>query len=332
MSWREADLLPALLVVLQGPDGLDAANRVALGPGDDAAVWHPTRPVVVTVDSVVAGCDWLPDYTPHRAIGHRALAVNLSDLAAMGATPRVALLALELPADADPEAVLAAARGLRALADVHRVSIVGGDLGCSPGPARWTVTAMGEQLGTLLRRDAARPGDKVWLVGPQRGLAVGAAAAGLAMLQHGFGHEPAAQQVIAAHLWPTPQVAAGQWLAGHGGRLAALDVSDGLGLDALRLARASDVALTLALPQPPWLTPWLQTVADDLGLDWRQWVASGGDDYALLVVAAPDQDLSHLEATPIGWATAGAGVTMTVAGQPTSPGGHLHGAAAARDA
>jgi thiamine-monophosphate kinase len=315
MSWREADLLPALLAVLQGPDGLDAGNGVVLGPGDDAAVWQPSGAVVATVDSVVAGCDWLPEWTPHEAIGHRALAVNLSDLAAMGAKPRVVLLALELPPDADPADVLASARGLRRLADRHNVSIVGGDLGCSPGPARWTVTALGEQGGALLRRTTAQPGDRVWLVGPQQGLAVGAAAAGLAMLKHGFANEPAAQPVLAAHLWPEPQVAAGQWLSGLGRRVAVL---------------ASGVSLALDLPRPPWLTPWLQTVADNLGLDWRQWVAAGGDDYALLVAAPPDLDLSPLGATHIGWAGLGVGVTLAVAGQPTVLGGHLHGAATAK--
>ena len=287
-----------------------------VGNGDDAAVWQPDGPVVATIDSVVAGVDWLIGLMPAAAIGHRAAAVNLSDLAAMGAQPRVLLLALELPPDADVDELLAAARGLRALADQHDAAVVGGDFGISPGPARWTVTALGTLRGEPMRRDRVQPGDAVWLVG-----AVGQAALGLAALRAGD-DQP---QLIAAHVWPQPRVAAGLRLQALGVR-AAIDVSDGLGLDAQRLAQASRVDLHLDVPRPGWVTAALETWLTTRGLDWRAACAAGGDDYALLCAAPTRIDLTELGATRIGHATAGSGqVALRIDGRLAQGGGFRHG-------
>ncbi len=289
---------------------------VLVANGDDAAVWQPDGPVVATVDSVVAGVDWLEGRTPAAAIGHRAAAVNLSDLAAMGARPRLLLLALELPPDHDVDALVAAAAGLQALAAQHGALVVGGDFGLSPGPARWTVTALGTLAGPPLRRDGARPGDALWLFG-----AVGLAALGLAALQAGD-DQPLA---IAAHLWPQPLVTLGLALQRAGVR-AAIDVSDGLGLDAQRLAQASGVDLVLDLPPPTWLSPPLVAWLALRRLDWRTAMAAGGDDYALLCAAPPGLDLTDLGGLRIGDVQAGTGqVVMRIAGKSVTVQGYCHG-------
>ena len=311
-----------------------ALPHVVVPNGDDAACLRTRGLTVATVDSIVEGVDWLPDATPPDAIGHRAAAVNLSDLAAMGATPTALLLALELPPDAQVADVLAAAAGLAALADRHGVAVVGGDLGFAPGPQRWSVTALGEVEGQPLRRNAARPGDRLWLVGD-----VGRAALGLELLR-AAGSAAAvapgwAQACVQRHLYPQPLVAAGRALQAAGGRMAAIDISDGLGLDARRLAAASDVTLDLALPQPAWLGAAALHDCERLQLDWRAACASGGDDYALLVAAPPDTDIAGLlqaagvdaAVQRLGHARAGeaGAVHLTVAGRVMAPGGWAHG-------
>jgi thiamine-monophosphate kinase len=233
---------------------------------------------------VVAGVDWLTASTPARAIGHRAAAVNLSDLAAVGARPAVLLLALELPPDADADAVIKAAGGLRDCAHRFGACVGGGDVGFSPGPARWTVTALGELAGAPMRRDAARAGDVAWLVGE-----VGLAAVGLEFLRAGKALAPWQEVCTARHLWPEPQVDAGVRLQQSGARIACIDVSDGLGLDAARLAQASGVTLDLAVHPSPSLDV---EACEQAGVAWRRACASGGDDYALLVVAEPDFDVA----------------------------------------
>lgn len=275
--------------------------QVVLGNGDDAAVLRSGGDVVLTVDSVVEGIDWLPHKTPARAIGHRAAAVNLSDLAAMGATPQALLLALELPNTALVSLVLEAAAGLAALADRCGCAVIGGDVGFSPGPARWTVTAVGQLQGPGLRRDCARPGDAIWLVGD-----TGLAALGLQLLASDrLLDQPWMQACVDAHLWPQPQIQAGRALQALGLQLAAIDISDGLWRDADRLARASGVDLHLALETPQSLHR-----AKAMGFDVAQAMAHGGDDYALLIAAPAQMDVAAVvgqSARRIGVARAGGG-------------------------
>ncbi len=312
---------------------LDRPGACAVGNGDDALVWQPTGQVVATVDSVVEGVDWLADQTPAEAIGHRAAAVNLSDLAAMGAEPKLLLLALECRGEISSEVVLRAARGLAALADRCGCSVAGGDVGLSPGPMRWSVTALGQLQGPPLLRSSARPGDRVWLIGQ-----VGLAAVGLAWLQRHprlpeAGHW--AEPFVRAHLWPEPQLAAGrhlQQLACAGARLACIDVSDGLALDAARLADASRVGIHLQLDAPAWPTEALQWL-ERQGLSPSELVGAGGDDYALLVSAPAELDLvaawpwPELPCCAIGQATVGpAGKAFVAVGNQVVQGaGWLHG-------
>lgn len=313
-------------------DSSDPAHGVVLGPGDDAAVLAPAAPLVVTMDAISAGCDWIEASALPGDIGHRAVAVNLSDLAAMGATPRWLLLGLELAPAWPWTDLCVAVEGALALTRQHGATLVGGDVGIRPGPTTWTITAIGEQRQRLLRRDGARPGDRVWLIG-----ALGLAALGLRALQDASVRLPSPLRLRAeeAHRRPKPQVQAGLALAATAGVHAAIDVSDGLGLDAQRLAEASGVHLELVVDELPCLDRAAQGQLEALGLDWRAAVARGGDDYALLVCAEPQLDLAALqgltEAAPraIGWVEQGSGVTLTLAGRDASAelGGYVHGAA-----
>jgi thiamine-monophosphate kinase len=310
----------ALVAALKKIFGPSTHPAVELGIGDDAALLRSRHPLAWTIDSVVEGVDWLPASTPSKAIGHRAAAVNLSDLAAMGARPVALLLALELPPHTPVRSVLAAAKGLAELARAHKADVIGGDVGFSPGPQRWTVTALGEIDAQPLLRTAARPGDDVWLVGD-----VGLAALGLHALKLGNTAD-FTNLAVQAHLWPQPQIELGKFMARSMGRVACIDISDGLGLDARRLALASGVALALDLPRPDWLTPAAEAQWLSLGADWRQACASGGDDYALLVATAPGSGFDSF-AKKIGHVCAGpAGdVELAVGGVTMDPGGWLHG-------
>jgi thiamine-monophosphate kinase len=262
-------------------------HDIELGPGDDAAIWQPEGTVVATVDSIVCGTDWLDGHTPAADIGHRAIAVSLSDLAAMGAQPQVALLALQARPTTPVDRLLASVDGLVKTARRFGVRLLGGDLGIGATES-WTVTALGCLAGPAMRRDAGQSGDAVWLVGE-----VGAAAVGLAALRS-MTSSPQLKACIGRHLRPEPLVAAGVALQTSGHRIAAIDVSDGLWLDAERLAKASEVRLELTIDRPRWATDPVTAFCRQQGLNWRDAVAGGGDDYALLLTVAPDIEVSEI--------------------------------------
>ena len=159
----------------------EAPAWLLVGIGDDAAVVEPerNRVEVLTVDALVEGVHFDRAFVPPDAIGHRALAVNLSDLAAMGATPRLALLSMALPAQLPLDDFDAIVAGFAALAAQHRLHVVGGNLTRSPGPLMIDVTVMGTvKRRQALTRGGARPGDELYVSGT-----IGAAAAGLGMLR-----------------------------------------------------------------------------------------------------------------------------------------------------
>ncbi|MCM2131880.1 thiamine-phosphate kinase [Larsenimonas rhizosphaerae] len=290
----------------------DAAG-VVLGPGDDGAVLapRPDHQLVVSADTSNVGVHFPAD-APADAIGHRALAVNLSDLAAMGAVPRWYTLALTLP-DADAEWLDDFASGLHRLADRHGITLVGGDV--TRGPLSISITVMGEvPAGELISRHGARPGDVLAVTGP-----IGGAHGGLELWQQGqrdMGHP-----LIAAYLLPEPRVAAGQCLRGLVS--AGLDISDGLWADLGHLCLASGVGAQL-MPSVP-VAPDLAT-ATESARDAAVW--HGGDDYELLLAIAPGQwDVANEAMSsiggklyPIGECTSTAGIH----GGPSSAGGWQH--------
>jgi len=291
---------------------------VTLGVGDDAALLEPAagRELVVTVDAIVAGRHF-PAGTEPRSIGHRALAVNLSDLAAMGADPKWATLALTLP-KADPRWLDGFAAGFAALAREHEVALVGGDT--TAGPLTVSVQLIGDvPRGAALRRDGARPGDLLVVTGT-----LGDSGAGLALR---LGTLSTAESAAAAELerrfdYPTPRVAFGR--AARGLASAAMDLSDGLAGDLPKLVAASRVAAQVEIANLP-LSAALRRVAS---LEQaRDWAIGAGDDYELLLTV-PAGRLEALTAaagqlnltlTVVGRIVAGEGVGWTLAGRSVAP-------------
>jgi thiamine-monophosphate kinase len=292
-----------------------ARADVRLGIGDDAAILAPPpgHDLVVSTDTLVAGVHFTP-LTSARDLGWKSLAVNLSDLAAMGATPAWALLALTLP-DADPGFVEDFAKGFSELAAQHHVALVGGDT--TGGPLSVTVVVHGfVPIGHAMRRAGAQPGDQVFVTGT-----LGDAAAGLRcfdgrdLLAHALFNAPLGtrESLIARLHRPTPRITAGSALRGLAS--ACIDVSDGLLADLGHIAERSRVGIeidALELPASSALLA-LFDAPERLALQ-----ASGGDDYELAFTASPTRAVDLLRdlarvgcgATRIGRVVAGDGVRL----------------------
>lgn len=254
-------------------------NHTILGVGDDGAVIAP-RPdmeLVISTDMLVAGTHFLPDTDP-ESLGWKALAVNLSDLAAMGAEPRWALLAAALPG-ADEDWIAAFCRGFFGLAQRFGVDVIGGDT--TRGPLNLAPTVIGEvPAGQALTRAGARPGDTIWVSG-----APGLAALGLAQLQGRAELTPAwRERCLAALHRPEPRIDLGQALRplAH----AVIDVSDGLLADLGHILERSAVSAVLELEALP-RTALSAAPGVELG---QACLLGGGDDYELAFTAAPEDD------------------------------------------
>lgn len=261
-----------------------AASRddVVLGIGDDAAILHmpPDRQLVVAMDTLNSGVHFPPETAP-ADIGWKALAVNLSDLAAMGAEPAWCTLSLSLP-ESDVDWLDDFLNGFLALAARHRVALVGGDT--TRGPLSVCVTAHGFVAPrAALRRDAAQIGDDVWVTG-----ALGDAAAALRQWQAGAAIDPALRLRLDR---PTPRVAAGLALAGIAH--ACIDVSDGLLADLGHVCHASRVGVEIDVDALP-VSDALMTAFDPATR--RELQAAGGDDYELCFTAAKTSRLAVQEA------------------------------------
>ena len=261
---------------------------VRVGIGDDCAVLEPDAGelVLATTDLLLEDVHFRRRYAQPGDIGWKALAVNLSDIAAMGGRPRWALVALACPLSARAEDVRAFYTGALALADEHGVSIVGGDTSSSPAGWLVNVTLLGTSARLPLRRSTARVGDLVAVTG-----SLGRSRAGFALLDRA-GPEPdvdatARADVLAAHLRPRPRVKEGQWLAAAGGVTAMIDLSDGLATDLGHVARESAVGARVHVDRVP-VAATARAVAAALGEDALAWATSGGEDYELLIACAPE--------------------------------------------
>ncbi|MCE3027198.1 thiamine-phosphate kinase [Salinicola sp. DM10] len=276
---------------------------IVVDNGDDCAVIAPTpgHQLAISVDTSVVDVHFPAD-APPAAIGHRALAVALSDLAAMGARARWCTLALTLP-ETDPDWLAALGEGFHALAERCGCALIGGDV--TRGNLSLGVTVHGElPAGSALTRAGARVGDWIAVTGYP-----GRAAEGLARWQQG--ERDLAHPLLDAYLRPQPRLAAGEGLRGLAS--AAIDVSDGLLADLGHLLRASNVGAQLDLAALPLATPLRATLDAD---QVQRRVLAGGDDYELLVTLPPaqleraQQQLAalHLPLTPIGRIVAGEGI------------------------
>jgi thiamine-monophosphate kinase len=306
----EFDLIARLVERLPPP-----SPRLRVASGDDAAVVEPAPgPEAVTVDAVVEGVHFTrPEFSP-EAIGRKALATALSDLAAMGAEPGEAYVVLGASPEEDEAVLLGIADGMAEVALRDGISIAGGDFVRAP-QLLLSVTCVGyEQSGVpLVTRSGAQVGDVVAVTGH-----LGGGAAALKLLQ---GFEPtglatvAVERLLAYQLDPRPRLAEGRALAASGAT-AMIDISDGLGADAAHLAEASGVSLSIELQT----LPLAEGIAAVLGGSRaaERVAASGGEDYELLVTIPPERLDSASEAvraagsrlSEIGQVMEGSGATV----------------------
>lgn len=255
--------------------------EVAVPSGDDAAVTVPKGATATSVDSLVDGVHFRRDTAPLRSVGRKALAVALSDLAAMGAVPGEAYVQLGVPDDLDQAGCLELGEGLAQVAAEHDVAVLGGDV--TRAPVLWvaiTVVGHADSAEQLVRRAGAVPGQLLFVTGE-----LGGAAAGLLILDRPELADDVGAEVADGlrrrQLEPVPRIAAGRALAATGAS-AMIDLSDGLGGDAKQVAAASGVRLSIELESLP-LQAGVREVAAAAGVDAHDLAAGRGEDYELLV-------------------------------------------------
>jgi len=271
-----------------------SAPDLVLGIGDDAAVLRERedRETLVTVDLLVEEIDFKLEYAPPQWLGHKALAVSLSDIAAMGGAPAFSLLTLGIPKQSRISNLESQSffeeffAGYFALAEKYSVTLIGGDISSTPDRVTIDSIVIGHcQTGKAVRRDGAKVGDAIYVTGP-----VGASAAGLKLLLDGArvneSENGLAQSALRAHLRPEPRVAFGRRIGQSGLAHSMIDVSDGLAQDLARLCEESKVAAILDFDSAP--------VADEVSLVKSEaafdFAISGGEDFELLLTASRDDE------------------------------------------
>lgn len=258
---------------------------VRKGIGDDAAISSLSTgaELVSTVDLLVEGVHFDLSLTSAYLLGRKSLAVNLSDIAAMGAKPLFALISLAIPARTKVEFIDEFFKGFLAMAEAHGVSLIGGDTSSSPAKFFISVTLLGEgNKEMLLYRDGALPGDDLYVTGTLGDSILGLR---LAQNQRGERASPAEAFLWERHFNPVPRVKEGRALAERGLVRAMIDVSDGLFSDLQHICEESRVGATVwadRIPQSPPLRLLAPAPA------W-QYALRGGEDYELLFAAAPDK-------------------------------------------
>jgi thiamine-monophosphate kinase len=271
-----------LIDLLAKAVGTPSDKQLIIGIGDDAAAWRGGDSIqLATVDSFIQDIHFSLDTASWGELGWKALAVNLSDIAAMGGLPRYALVSLALPGDTEVEDVTALYRGMVELARSFDVTIVGGDTSSAPLVAI-SITVLGRTGSPeerILSRSAARPGDEVAVTGY-----LGTAAAGMRMLT---GRLRFASEVTArlrgAFLRPNPRIAEGQILVEQGVKTA-IDISDGLVSDMKQICKASGVGARIEVDS----VPVLPEVGSGFGDGALELALAGGEDYELLFTGSAE--------------------------------------------
>ena len=258
----------------------EPCQQLVVGIGDDAAVWHGDASTqLATIDSLIQDVHFSLRIISWKELGWKALAVNLSDIAAMGGVPGYVLVSLALPGDTEVEDVAALYEGMIELAQQFEVAIVGGDT-CQAPVVSITVTVLGSIKGKyVLSRSAARPGDKVAVTGYP-----GSAAAGLEMLTNKLQFAPDVTTYLRdSFVRPLPRIAEGQLLVEQG-VTTAIDISDGLLSDLRQICKASQVSARVEVDRLP--VPSM--VRDNFGKRALELALSGGEDYELLFTAGDE--------------------------------------------
>jgi thiamine-monophosphate kinase len=278
-----------MIARIRGTVRTSTTAGVRTGIGDDTAVLAlaPGALLLATTDLVIEDIHFRRAWASPYDVGWKAMAVNLSDIAAMGGAPRWALVAAALPPAAAVAEVDAFYSGLQDAAAPSGVVIAGGDTSASPDGWMINVTLLGEHGASPKLRSAAGIGDVVVVTGT-----LGRSAAGLALLEMGGTAHPglsasARQELTSAHLRPVARVPEGRWLGGQPGVHAMMDVSDGLITDLGHLCRESGVGARIMLDSLP-MAPAAREAANALGKDPLEWATGGGEDYELLFTCEAD--------------------------------------------
>ena len=253
-------------------------QRLLIGIGDDAAAWQGDSSIqLATTDSLIQDTHFDLNVTTWEELGWKAIAVNLSDIAAMGGVPKYALISLALPGELETDCISSLYQGMAQIANQFGVAIIGGNI-ASASRTMITVTVLGSlESKSALTRSAALPGDQVAVTGYP-----GLSAAGLKMLKQKLSFDAETSRLLRrAHLQPTPRINEGQVLLRHGVK-AAIDISDGLIADLTHICKASKVSARINKDSVP-IHPILQS---NFKSDCQQLALSGGEDYELLFTAS----------------------------------------------
>lgn len=305
---------------------LDPSVAITLPPGDDAAAFRVAtdEEIVVSSDASVEGIHFRRAWMTWETIGYRAAASALSDLAAMAAAPIGLVVSVALPPELGMDTTAALGRGVGEIARATETRVLGGDLVASPGPVFLDVTVLGRAAAPTTRR-AARAGDEVWVTGE-----LGAAASALRDFERGLEPDGVARGAFER---PRPRIREARWLAKRADVHAAIDLSDGLVRDAKHLAAASGVALRIDAGRVPAASALHAFRKAPAGV---RLVLAGGEDYELLLAAAPGALAGlarsfaarfDLPLTRIGTVGPGEGVCVDGLSDPVLPGGFDHFAA-----
>jgi len=283
-EFRLIDLLADVINSTKGPDNT-IWKQVLVGSGDDTAAWRGDGSIqLATTDSLVQDTHFKLELTAWDDLGWKSLAVNLSDIAAMGGIPTYALVSLSLPGELDTECIVNLSRGMADIAGKYGVAIVGGNIAAAE-KVTVTVSLVGSlKGGNPLLRSAAAPGDMVAITGY-----TGLAAAGLRILKEKREQtDESARLLTQAHLRPVPRVEQGQKLLKLGVK-AAIDISDGLIADLEHVCKASHVSATINKD----LVPIHPALKQHFPSEYESMALAGGEDYELLFTA-PDKTMEKV--------------------------------------
>ena len=269
-------------------------DDVLIGIGDDAAVLKNTSEtdLLACCDLMIEGVHFRLDWTTPRMLGRKALAVNLSDIAAMGGVPKFAMISVALPHQCSAEFVDELFGGIAELADQHGVSIIGGDTSSSRDSLFVDVSVIGEcETGKAITRRGAKAGDKIYVSG-----SLGASALGLSLLKDGFrlddskDRSDAKQQAIFSHLMPAPRLAIGRALCELGLATSMIDISDGLSTDLWHILYESHAGALIHAEAVPIAGSVVSLSRVTQGIDPLRLALDGGEDYELLFTVRPERE------------------------------------------